>query len=73
MDRRHADLRPGDQVRFRLGATTIRARVIEDRGHVGVNGRQIVRIEVLVDDADEGDEQRFEMPADDLVREAPAV
>lgn len=30
------DLRPGDLVTFPFGAMTIHARVIEDRGHLGI-------------------------------------
>ena len=41
------DLRPGDLVTFPFGAMTIHARVIEDRGHLGIKGGQIVRSEVI--------------------------
>ncbi len=63
------DLRPVDLVTFR--AMTIHARVIEDRGHLGIKGGQIVRIEVIEEDADEP--WRFEMPAEEVVLEGTAA
>ncbi|MCA9631231.1 MAG: hypothetical protein KC766_26395 [Myxococcales bacterium] len=67
------ELREGDRVAFTIGRSTFHARVIEDRGHIGVGGRQIVRIELLPDD-DAGDEpRRFEMPPEDLTREQTAA
>ncbi len=65
------DLRPGDLVTFPFGAMTIHARVIEDRGHLGIKGGQIVRIEVIEQDADEP--WRFEMPADEVTLEHAAA
>jgi len=65
------DLRPGDLVTFPFGAMTIHARVIEDRGHLGIKGGQIVRIEVIEQDADEP--WRFEMPAEEVVLEGTAA
>ncbi len=65
------DLRPGDLVTFPFGAMTIHARVIEDRGHLGIRGRQIVRIEVIDADADEP--WRFEVPAEEVVLEGTAA
>lgn len=57
-------LHPGDQVSFSVGRSVFLAHVIEDRGNLGIGGRQIVRIEVLPD-ADE-EPRRFEMPAEEL-------
>lgn len=66
-------LREGDRVTFTVGTFTFHARVVEDRGALGVGGRQVVRIEVLPD-GDSGEEpRRFEMPADDLTREQTAA
>ena len=65
------DLRPGDLVTVPFGAMTIHARVIEDRGHLGIRGRQIVRIEVIEKDADEP--WRFEVPAEEVVLEGTAA
>jgi hypothetical protein len=67
------DLRPGDRVRFQIGRSTFHARVIEDRGHLGVGGRQIVRIEVVPASPLDGHVEQFEMPAEDLTRENPAA
>jgi hypothetical protein len=39
----------GDRVRFKLGAHRVVGRVVEDRGFIGVGGRQLVRVEVEVD------------------------
>jgi hypothetical protein len=70
--RNHA-LRPGDRVRYQVGSTTFHGRVIEDRGNLGVGGRQIVRIEVVPASELDGEIRRFEMPAERLVRESPAA
>lgn len=52
--------RVGELVRFRMGAQDVIGRVVEDRGLIGVGGRQIVRLEV----AGGSDEpEQFEMPA----------
>jgi hypothetical protein len=50
------------------GGKVIRARVIEDRGNLGVNGRRIVRLEV---DVTYSDPVRFERPVE-LLLPAPA-
>lgn len=65
------DLRPGDLVTLPFGAMTIHARAIEDRGYLGIGGRQIVRIEVIDADADEP--WRFEMAAEQVVLEGTAA
>jgi hypothetical protein len=65
------DLRPGGLVTFPFGAMTIHARVIEDRGHLGIGGRQVVRIEVIEKDAAEP--WRFEVPAEEVVLEGTAA
>ncbi len=39
----------GDRVRFKLGAHRVVGTVVEDRGFIGVNGRQLVRVEVELD------------------------
>jgi hypothetical protein len=36
----------GDRVRFKLGAHRVVGTVVEDRGLIGVGGRQLVRVEV---------------------------
>lgn len=66
-------LREGDRLTFTIGTYTFHARVVKDRGPLGVGGRQVVRIEVLSED-DTGDEpRRFEMPAAELTREQTAA
>ena len=72
METSSSDLRPGDVVNFTLGAMMIHARVIEDRGHIGVGGRQLVRIEVLGED-DDDEPRRFEMAAAEVVLEHAAA
>jgi hypothetical protein len=39
----------GDRVRFKLGAHRVVGTIIEDRGFMGVGGRQLVRVEVELD------------------------
>lgn len=67
-----SELRTGDHVSFNIGPTRVHARVIEDRGHLGKGGRQIVRLEVT-QDFEPGEPQRFEMPAEELTRERSAA
>lgn len=50
----------GDRVRFKLGAHHVVGKVVEDRGFIGVDGRQLVRIEVEVDPTYL---REFELPA----------
>lgn len=50
----------GDRVRFQLGAHRVVGTVVEDRGLIGVDGRQIVRIEVELDSTYL---REFELPA----------
>lgn len=65
-------LRVGDLVSYSFGPRTVRAKVVEDRGGLGVGGRQIVVIEV--EETDDGqDPRRFEMPADELTVDNPAA
>ncbi|HUO10149.1 MAG TPA: hypothetical protein VM008_17720 [Phycisphaerae bacterium] len=62
-------LRIGKRVKVRLGGTTWRARIIEDRGPIGLNGRQLVRVELLDDEqTDEAKvaHQFVEVPLDDI-------
>ena len=66
------ELRPGDVVKFTIGVMEIHARVIEDRGHLGVGGGQIVRVEVLNDEY-EDTPSRFEVPAAEVVLEHAAA
>lgn len=67
------DLREGDRVTFSIGPATFHARVVEDRGALGVGGRQIVRIELLSDEYTDQEPRRFEMPAEELKRDQTAA
>lgn len=67
------DLHPGDVVTYTVGRALVRARVIEDRGHIGMGGRQIVRLEALGEEDFEPEPRRFEMAAADVVLEQPAA
>ena len=67
------DLRPGDVVSFHIGPSVVRARVIEDRGHIGIGARQIVRLEALDEEDFEPEPRRFEMAAAEVELEQPAA
>ena len=67
------DLRSGDIVTFTIGPTRFRARVIEDRGHIGIGARQIVRIEVLDEEEYEEVPRRFELAAAEVELEQAAA
>ncbi len=67
------DLTPGDVVTYTVGRWTYRARVIEDRGHIGVGGRQIVRLEAIDEEQFDDEPHRFEMAAADVALEQPAA
>ena len=58
------DLRVGQTVVFDFGGKKTRAIIIEDRGHIGNRGRQIVRIRPSGRLGTEVDP--FEMPAEEL-------
>lgn len=68
-----------DIVSYPFGPRVIRARVIEDRGSIGVGGRQLVVIEVLptaeqLPSDVAGEPHQFEMPAESLtVEQQPAA
>ncbi|MEO7732433.1 MAG: hypothetical protein ABIY55_15800 [Kofleriaceae bacterium] len=50
----------GDRVRFQLGAHRVTGTIIEDRGLIGLDGRQLVRVEVELDPTYL---REFELPA----------
>ena len=50
----------GDRVRFKLGAHRVMGTVVEDRGPIGHDGRQLVRVEVELDPSYL---REFEIPA----------
>lgn len=67
------DLRIGDVVSFTIGPTVVRARVIEDRGHIGIGARQIVRLEALDEQDIELEPRRFELAAAEVELEHSAA
>jgi hypothetical protein len=56
--------RVGDQIQFLWGTDKLQGLVIEDRGDLGVGGRQIVRLRTQFDSYAEPVE--FELSADDI-------
>jgi hypothetical protein len=64
--RRIPRLRVGNRVRFSFAGKRIRAVVIEDRGNIGVGGRQLVAIKMKESGYGDAGERIFEMPAEDL-------
>ena len=56
--------RVGDKVVVRVVCSRIRARIIEDRGPIGVGGRRLYRVQPIGKDSDP--EQTFEVPAEQL-------
>lgn len=63
-------LRVGDHALVEFPATFVAVRVIEDRGGLGVGGRQIVRVAPVADGDDL--DGAFEMPAELLVPDTEA-
>jgi hypothetical protein len=57
--------RVGDKVKVRFGKGRTDARIIEDRGPIGVKGRRLVRIQLIKPKDDL--EMSFEVPIEDLV------
>lgn len=63
---RSSPLKVGDKVVLRVAGSERRGVVVEDRGPLGVDGRQIVAIRVGAED----EARRFEVRAEDLERVA---
>lgn len=59
--------RIGDEVRLSFGNRTVTGMVVEDRGRIGVGGRQLFRIVVKMGDG----ERALELPAEKLRALAP--
>ena len=59
--RKIQDLKIGDPVILRLGERELHGVVVERRGPLGVDGEQIIRIQVVATESEEPDE--FEVPA----------
>jgi hypothetical protein len=63
-------MKVGTKVRFQVGARRYVGMIVEDLGLIGVNGRQIVRIEVQLDPTYV---REFEVPTELLTQvSAPA-
>ena len=56
--------RVGDKVKVRFGNGRSPARIIEDRGPIGVKGRRLVRVQLLKSKNDL--DLAFEVPAEEL-------
>ena len=52
----------GDEVDVRLGATIWHVRIVEDRGPIGLEGRKMLRVQIL--DGLDGSPQLIEVPLD---------
>jgi hypothetical protein len=62
--------RVGDKVSFRIAGRQRVARIIEDRGHIGRGGRQLLRV-VYIGPGGQFQEA-FEVPADDVTLARPS-
>ena len=60
------ELQVGDRVGLRLGVSDVSAKIVEDRGNIGVNGRQLIRVEL--EGPPNEDRLEFELPAEEVVR-----
>jgi len=60
----------GDWVKFDYGPKKVSARIVEDRGPLGVKGRRLYRVQL---DEKLGDASAFEMPENELDATPPPV
>ena len=60
----------GDWVRFDYGPKKVSARIVEDRGLLGVHGRRLYRVQL---DDTLGQASTFEMPENELETEMPPL
>ncbi len=60
----------GDWVKFDYGPKKVSARIVEDRGPLGVQGRRLYRVQL---DEKLGDASTFEMPENELDATLPPV
>ncbi len=60
----------GDWVKFDYGPKKVSARIVEDRGPLGVHGRRLYRVQL---DEKLGDSSTFEMPENELDATPPPV
>ena len=60
----------GDWVKFDYGPKKVSARIVEDRGLLGVQGRRLYRVQL---DEELGEASTFEVPENELETELPPV
>ena len=60
----------GDWVTFQYGPAKVSAKVVEDRGPIGVQGRRLYRVQL---GEKRGDASSFEMPENELETALPPV
>ncbi len=57
----------GDWVKFDYGPKKVSARIVEDRGRLGIQGRRLYRVQLDVKPNEEsGDASTFEVPENEL-------
>ncbi len=64
-------IRVGDRVVIATHPSTPLAKVIEDRGNLGVGGRRLVRIRLLPEEHDPEDDVELEIAEEDLRPASP--
>lgn len=69
MSNRSSDFKVGSRVKLMLGGREVRAVVVEDRGHLGVGGAQLLRVRLDIPEEDM-EPVEFEVRADDVKRAA---
>jgi hypothetical protein len=63
----------GERYVRHLGQVPVEVLVIEDRGNLGVGGRQLVRVRQPIDGGEPGDVREYEMAAEDLMADRAAA
>jgi hypothetical protein len=56
----------GDRILVRFVDRNLSAVVVEDRGNIGVGGRQLIRIRARLDQTDPESEVTYEVPAEEV-------
>ena len=60
----------GDWVKFEYGPKKVSAKIVEDRGLLGIQGRRLYRVQL---DEELGEASTFEVPENELETELPPV
>ena len=63
---KRVSFRVGDKVKVVFGNGRASARIIEDRGPIGVKGRRLVRVQLIGKEIDP--DLSFEVPVEELIR-----